>query len=254
MEMQDVFRYGLEAGQIPRILFKYTTIETLKKGLDIPSIYFSPSADFNDPFELKYKLDNNYTENDWYSFLRSQGLSSYKSAEKAKLIMGNPQKAYKTISDAIEEQMKNTGILCLTPHNDNILMWAHYANSHKGACIEYDLMADTAAFCFPKKVEYSDDYIKFNYLKEQERVTECIFHKSKAWSYEDEYRIVRPDHAGRIISINPQAIRSICFGCKCDDIEINEIREYINKKGWTHIQLKKAEIDDTAFKLHFQNI
>ena len=28
---------------------------------------------------------------------------------------------------------------CLTENNDNMLMWSHYANSHKGICVEYDL-------------------------------------------------------------------------------------------------------------------
>lgn len=28
---------------------------------------------------------------------------------------------------------------CMTETYDNILMWSHYANSHKGICIEYDV-------------------------------------------------------------------------------------------------------------------
>ncbi len=29
------------------------------------------------------------------------------------------------------------GILCFTEKNDNLLMWSHYANSHKGFVLEF---------------------------------------------------------------------------------------------------------------------
>jgi hypothetical protein len=38
-------------------------------------------------------------------------------------------------------------ILCLSEVNDNILMWSHYANSHKGFCVEY--------------TDYSDEEIQY---------------------------------------------------------------------------------------------
>lgn len=199
-------------------------------------------------------MDSNYTKEDWIAYYQRLGTTYEKAKIIADVIMSDPQKACKTVSDAIEKQMNNTGILCLTPHNDNLLMWAHYADSHKGVCIEYDLQTDINAFCFPKKVEYSDDYMRFNYVKNHEHVTDCIFHKSSAWSYEDEYRIVRLGQVREAVEINSLAIKSICFGCKCPLPDINEIKTIIKEKGWTHIQLKQACVDDSAFKLHFQDI
>jgi len=34
---------------------------------------------------------------------------------------------------------KKIGIFSLSKKYDDELLWAHYANSHKGFCIEYDL-------------------------------------------------------------------------------------------------------------------
>lgn len=32
---------------------------------------------------------------------------------------------------------KEIGVYCLTTVPDSILMWSHYANNHKGVCLEY---------------------------------------------------------------------------------------------------------------------
>ncbi|MDE7088573.1 MAG: DUF2971 domain-containing protein [Prevotella sp.] len=244
------FRFG----QFPKTLFKYTTLETLKKGLEMPSVYFSAATDFNDPFELKYKLDSNYTKDDWIAYFNKREPQREGCEALAEWYMNNPQKAHEFVSGSIEEQIKDTGILCLTTHNDNLLMWAHYADSHRGVCIEYVTMNHIMASGILKKVKYSNQYIRFNYIKEPDRLKKCIFHKSCQWSYENEYRIVRQGSVKEPIGIPPKAIKGIYFGCNCSDNKINEIREIINKKGWTHIQLKKAEIDDSAFKLNFREI
>lgn len=38
------------------------------------------------------------------------------------------------------QQLKDMAkIACFTEKNDNVLMWSHYADEHKGICVEYDL-------------------------------------------------------------------------------------------------------------------
>lgn len=245
---------GLSTGLYPKRLFKYTPINTLKKALEVPSIYFAAAEDFNDPFELKYYLEHDYTKEDWITYLEKQGYSPQESILKAKEIIANPLNTEEIVSNAVEKEMKRLGILCLTGDNDNLLMWAHYADEHKGVCIEYDLEADIEAFCFPNKVDYTDEYVKFNYLRGQEHVTDCIFHKSKDWKYENEYRIVRMGYARKPVPINKETIKCIYFGCKCPNKDIKEIITLIQNKNYNHIQIKKAEQDEKSYKLHFVDI
>lgn len=59
------------------------------------------------------------------------------------------QKLCPTISHAIyqallshiteDQTYKDFKVSCFTVKNDNMLMWSHYANSHKGFCIEYEI-------------------------------------------------------------------------------------------------------------------
>ena len=79
------------------------------------------------------------------------------------------------------------------------LMWAHYANSHKGFCIEYDLdilrqslklgLLDNADLF---EVAYNDlDIRSFALKRVQKDVKETLLSfKSPSWRYENEVRLV----------------------------------------------------------------
>lgn len=80
-------------------------------------------------------------------------------------------------------------------HNplQNILMWSHYANSHKGICIEYEYNRDYKKSNFARPVKYSNDFLHLGKYRDFDLDDdECnygIFQKSKHWRYENEFRI-----------------------------------------------------------------
>ena len=41
--------------------------------------------------------------------------------------------------EALSEQARSGDfrIFCLTPQNESLLMWAHYADSHRGICLQF---------------------------------------------------------------------------------------------------------------------
>lgn len=47
---------------------------------------------------------------------------------------------YESFLDNFREKMK---VACFTETNDEILMWSHYARSHTGICVEYDIQRNT---------------------------------------------------------------------------------------------------------------
>ena len=54
---------------------------------------------------------------------------------------------YQTVKESIDEEIdkqiyemkKKFRVACFTENNIFPLMWSHYADSHKGLCLEYDL-------------------------------------------------------------------------------------------------------------------
>src|SRR5690554_3644795 len=96
--------------------------------------------------EIGNKIDSNSLENlaidplnpdaqKFINFAKSLGLND--ESNKFERILNEAVKSSNAnIFDAIENKL---GIASLTTNFNNELMWSHYASSHKGICIEYDL-------------------------------------------------------------------------------------------------------------------
>lgn len=83
------------------------------------------------------------------------------------------------------------GIMSFTEENDNLLMWSHYSDQHKGIVIEFD---HNHPFFVNPKSGYGLKpvlYRKTRVDKLGERsLMEPYFHKSKEWAYEQEHRLL----------------------------------------------------------------
>ena len=104
---------------------------------------------------------------------------------------------------------------------DHELLWAHYANSHHGFCIEYNfdelLNVYTNEHLYPFPIKYSTklpevrltDITNMNAL---DMVNKLVGYKSNEWKYEEEIRIVfdKP----KLRNYSPNAITGIYFGLR----------------------------------------
>lgn len=245
---------GLLNGQIPRILFKYRDAEMTKLFLENYKLKFSSVKSLNDPFEGRMNGGENITYGDIVNYLRSQKIDSNIIRIKAKEMLSDSDQLKQNTNNAINSVVKDLGIFCCTTKCDDILMWAHYANSHKGFCLEFDVSEDLDLFCFPQKVVYDSKYPVFNYFKNYKEtvgeVTKAIYHKFKEWEYEEEYRVVKMKCADRLLSVNPQALKSIIIGCNTSQDDIDEVMVALKNKDLSHVTLKKAEIDAGYYRIN----
>jgi len=163
-------------------------------------------------------------------------------------IIADSDEAAKTIKDAVHKTIIDSGIFCMTPKPNNLLMWAHYADQHKGACIKFDLLKDVTTFNFPKSVDYSDDYYSYNYLREQGKASMAIWHKSKEWAYEEEFRIVKPTFHG-LIEVKPDAVVEVIFGCRCSAADENAIRAAAGTGVYNNLVFRHATMSSSKYQL-----
>ena len=185
--------------------------------------------------------------------------------------------SYDKSYDYLLEKIK---VACLTTHNDNTLMWSHYADKHQGICIEYDINKISnknnnkiviKKIIYNKKIIYHNIFMNKeeksinNILidnKTIENITDLFTIKSKEWEYEDEYRILFYDKKnenpnGTLINL---PIKSICFGVKTSDDDkelVYNIVNSINEKRLDYnndiIKLYQAELDDNElFKINIK--
>ena len=99
------------------ILYKYTSLETVRRILEFARIGFSRPGFFNDPFDkpIATPVQTHNPISEIFANVAAQ------------------------VKSTVWEQ--NTAILSLTRSPKNALMWAHYADNHRGAVLEIDASA-----------------------------------------------------------------------------------------------------------------
>ncbi len=110
---------------------------------------------------------------------------------------------------AIISQFRNSGVFCATRSNNNLLMWSHYADQHRGAVLGFRPDAARDSFlCLLEPVTYSDVrpsfYKPFDPLvgdmpaptpEAMRAFTRSLTAvKSTQWAYEEELRVVIPSY------------------------------------------------------------
>lgn len=128
------------------------------------------------------------------------------------------------------------------PEYLNELMWAHYADAHKGVCIKYHIphtisihpKCGETELAYFRDVRYSDDLYETG--KDGEiTMRDAFFLKSKAWEYENELRYLYFDLNGRSdyhqVSI-PNCVTAVYFGLKCPEEERQFIMKLLEGKTW----------------------
>jgi hypothetical protein len=163
------------------ILYKYMGISGLKAILKKNTLRFTNPLNFNDPFDCAMSSLGSETLNDDTALSNSIRMHSHRS---------------------------KSGILCLTRNQFNLLMWAHYADNHRGAVVGIDteiaelnceikniitaksgsviyssIRPTSQGLSLPETVDSKSD---------RTTLEKMYLHKSIHWAYEEEVRIVRP--------------------------------------------------------------
>jgi Protein of unknown function (DUF2971) len=232
--------------------FKYISFERFES-LRRRRIRFTQPGAFNDPFEMPaFKAAEAEAE-------RRAGLAGL-SAQTGEILGGLskgyiPQAAFVppisyflgTAPEATKRQSKPIpsemaidkirkidqvfGILSLSMTADNLLLWAHYASEHRGLAVEIDPhdqefnrhTSRDRNFERAGEVRYSAE--RPLYPETDEMLFDHFFVKSREWSYEKEYRIVRKFESAletkdvkpfpiHLYELPPSAIRRVIFGAR----------------------------------------
>lgn len=261
--------------KISPILHKYYRVDDrFFKVLTKNAVWFAGPFDFNDPYDCNLIIgsENTFDEilghlND-ISVRRAEALrQSGRNINQETILYSakhwhqNPYKLKEYLKDNQLKELENKGIACFSKSDKILLMWSHYANSHKGACITFDILKDPEFFAYPFNVEYPPEYPKINFIREKDihkRYKHILAMKSKDWQYEQEVRIVKDkrDHPTfrENVAFNKSCLIEIKFGYKADIGDIEKTKDILTKKGYGHVKLYKAELIHGQFGLDFNEI
>lgn len=153
------------------------------------------------------------TLNDPFEFLLHFPATSYG---------GKPINQY--LLEKAKKDLKEIGVVCLSEINNNILMWSHYAEGHAGFCIEFERTDDNnnelgnRDLCLPVTYD-SAEVPTFDpqQLKNKKSSSKIVRTKAPDWSYEIEWRLIKPHEKANALIPLPAKITSLIFGCEMDN-------------------------------------
>ena len=165
------------------------------------------------------------------------------------------------------ETSEKARITCFSKRNDSILMWSHYADSHRGVCIEFE--SDDSIM---RDVRYTDKRVHININKALEiifgydfvnkkisyrdkKLMSCLlmpfFTKSLDWSYENEVRCllskddynikgVKFDNGQMFLQLK---IKKIYVGIKASGELLNEVLRLAKNRQIPIIFMKESNFN-----------
>ena len=250
---------------IPRYLYKFEKInEQTLRNLKNAQLFFNTPSSFNDPFDCSILETSVILDNSDYVDIFNHYFNEHDIILKSEIkdISDIPEKYKKQIYSGIQNTLKqkqhqylyNTGCTCFSERKDHILMWSHYADCHKGFCLEFN--TSFQPFQNAMQVNYSYDYPSINLKKlilnhqaHDEGLLSPILTKHKCWCYEKEWRIFHKE-PHKPYGYEVDALNAIYFGAAANETDI-EIVCLILQGQSKNTNFFKARKDNVKYSLHF---
>jgi len=249
--LNQLIEIGVKNNQLSQYMFKYRTLDSTSKILENNSLWFSTPNEFNDPFDCQIVPNTNNSLLEIENFLRQNSEEKLNENQIKNLAIeaySTPGKWKSIIEDTFDKIINKTGICCFTKNEKSLLMWSHYADSHKGVCLKFNILEDPDFFVYPLPVNYRDEYPDYNHLGDRRTlVNDIVLSKSNDWIYEQEIRVLKINSNG-LLNFKKNALVEIIFGCKTPSDKMEKIMALSKEKGFD-LKFKQAQKKDREFAL-----
>jgi hypothetical protein len=231
------------------IVYKYRNIKDAEYILKFLNLWFARPSTFNDPFDcsITYQLQPNHKESIdkliKHFIDKNAMVRDYTNAS-----LGMQENVCKAIRDIANKM----GIFSVSEINDDILMWSHYADSHKGLAIGIEFNEDAAYEVkynkrIPLQAEVAD------VVEDNNEIFKLFFcRKSPHWRYEKERRLfldISNNGGLQTTPIKAVDIREVIFGLNMEEDKRLEVREWLRNSG-IQPQFFEAKKHPSQYKLN----
>jgi hypothetical protein len=248
---------------LPR-LFRYMSLagdraDRVRSVIVDRALYFASPGSLNDPFELRFQYSARGSRGQWrevlsqpevraalglprWGALTDYAVDLYASQASANSVAFG--EAFRALTHS------DVAVCCLSEKRDDVLMWSHYADGHKGVCLEFTPAAGGSLFAEAEPIQYQEEYPNFDYFSttKDERGRLIFLTKSKRWAYEAEWRVVDVKGGAGIRYYALGELTGVVLGAESDSRDESRIRSWIAKSG-SSIALYRAVRQPDAYAL-----
>ena len=271
------------------LLFKYCDA----RGVDILQnlrLKVTPPIEFNDPFEFMPKVDTKFTRDGiekrlsstrllrgfWRKISSDLDFETFREAYMKELHRPRARHIRETLIElqraAAKEKegvltfmSRRFGVACYSEIADDILMWAHYAKSHQGVVIGFDVQhrffrLGQNLMPVIYRSERVDATFDYNGLQLGEPGLSIFRSKSPHWGYEREWRqffLLRKSakiqtESGCVLyfqKLPPTVINQVILGFRCSPEIEGAVRDALTHRNLRRVQLRRAVLHERDFRL-----
>lgn len=179
----------------------------------------------------------------------------------------------KKINSLIKNDLNRSRVLCVTETNDNVVMWSHYANEHRGVCLRLEYIDEIDnLFLAAKPVRYQDKFPIFptaekfakhltgeKFIDLPRLLDEIPYVKHLDWSYGKEWRVYIPYESSHSScgyddwEENPRVFGVIYLGCRIDSTEAVELMHIVEQK-YPHMTVYQAKQSTSQFAIEYERL
>ena len=256
----------------PKYLYKYRSLHTpadVKHTAEIfedHTLYLAAAEQYNDPFECRFKFNfRASTIVKAWKFAevikrQDDSISEEEAMEQATMLARGPQtpQMERNITLGMVKLIRTTmGILSVTEERDPILMWSHYADSHRGVCLQFDTSVGkpTNILRTAMPVRYRNEIPVLDYFTgpELDMAYDTAARKSEVWEYEHEWRTIRPDAARTRVSFPSEALSGVILGKEISQDNRDLVLGWVAKQD-QDVTVEQADLDPDTYSLSFSPV
>lgn len=249
--------------ELPAKLYKYQpftaiALANLKKRV----WYFAPPAVFNDPFECRHDLRAEKPSLADIEVLRESFQRDVAAGDTAfEFLLALEQRE---LAEAVDEMyaerspqlfrnFEGRGVCCFAGRLDSLLMWGHYADGHRGFCLEFD--TSSSEFDRFKKVEYFEESPSLSVSKVVAGDTAGAFaailcSKPTEWAYEQEWRMFHASSA-KEYGYGTECLSAVYLGARMLPVHADLVGLVLHG---SKTKLYQAKIARGSYKLTFDPV
>lgn len=191
-------------GQRPKYLYKYRSLapgnprDFAEDIIRNNRLYHCLTEAFNDPFETVFYFEIPSAFSEYREYIYSWKRFSNLDDGDCEYLLSLKESGHPQGFSSFESELKRllrqrTTVLSLCETYDNILMWSHYTDCHRGICIEFDLEVDKEYWGQVLPIQYRR---RFPYIIKAEwsasEIVAIYLTKADFWAYEREWRFIKP--------------------------------------------------------------
>lgn len=294
----------------PEYFFKYASARVAKLNLSTKSIRWNCPLNYNDPFDCYFSMGLNFELSAYRDIFLDRFVELILGDVEPRFHPENPYaamfKLFRALRDAgtiskqefkqeigpaldegianfvrgiesererWQQEVANLRLLCVCEEVNNLLVWSHYADEHRGVAFQFECIKELdVPLLVAKPVIYSSDAPSMAMLDEwidsylglapfltgTELWHRLTHTKSKVWSEEKEWRVVTAARKGEQAGFedtpfHPKEISKVFFGCRISKEDKNVILSLLSGQ-FSHVKAYQAIQHSRRYSLEFEQV